>query len=78
MVFKELEIQGFKSFPDKVKISFDTGGTQLAGTGLAQHPAHCVRKVRLAGAVGAHHAGVTGVVRSFVIIISSLPALIKS
>ena len=27
MVFKELEIQGFKSFPDKVKISFDTGVT---------------------------------------------------
>ena len=23
MVFKELEIQGFKSFPDKVKIRFD-------------------------------------------------------
>ena len=23
MVFKELEIQGFKSFPDKVKITFD-------------------------------------------------------
>ena len=25
MVFKELEIQGFKSFPDKVKITFDEG-----------------------------------------------------
>ena len=23
MVFKELEIQGFKSFPDKVKIRFE-------------------------------------------------------
>ena len=27
MVFKELEIQGFKSFPDKVKITFDAGVT---------------------------------------------------
>ena len=27
MVFKELEIQGFKSFPDKVKIRFDEGVT---------------------------------------------------
>ena len=27
MVFKELEIQGFKSFPDKVKITFDEGVT---------------------------------------------------
>ena len=25
MVFKELEIQGFKSFPDKVKITFGEG-----------------------------------------------------
>ena len=31
MVFKELEIQGFKSFPDKVKISFDTGATGVVG-----------------------------------------------
>ena len=31
MVFKELEIQGFKSFPDKVKISFDTGVTGVVG-----------------------------------------------
>ena len=29
---------------------------QLAGAGLAQHPAHRVRKVRLAGAVGTYHA----------------------
>ena len=31
MVFKELEIQGFKSFPDKVKINFDTGVTGVVG-----------------------------------------------
>ena len=31
MVFKELEIQGFKSFPDKVKISFNTGVTGVVG-----------------------------------------------
>ena len=31
LVFKELEIQGFKSFPDKVKISFDTGVTGVVG-----------------------------------------------
>ena len=31
MVFKELEIQGFKSFPDKVKISFDAGVTGVVG-----------------------------------------------
>ena len=31
MVFKELEIQGFKSFPDKVKITFDTGVTGVVG-----------------------------------------------
>ena len=30
MVFKELEIQGFKSFPDKVKIRFDEGVTGVA------------------------------------------------
>ena len=30
MVFKELEIQGFKSFPDKVKITFDAGVTGVA------------------------------------------------
>ena len=28
MVFKELEIQGFKSFPDKVKITFGEGVTR--------------------------------------------------
>ena len=31
MVFKELEIQGFKSFPDKVKIRFDAGVTAVVG-----------------------------------------------
>ena len=31
MVFKELEIQGFKSFPDKVKITFDAGVTVVVG-----------------------------------------------
>ena len=31
MVFKELEIQGFKSFPDKVKIRFDEGVTAVVG-----------------------------------------------
>ncbi len=31
MVFKELEIQGFKSFPDKVKITFDDGVTGVVG-----------------------------------------------
>ena len=31
MVFKELEIQGFKSFPDKVKITFDQGVTGVVG-----------------------------------------------
>ena len=31
MVFKELEIQGFKSFPDKVKITFDAGVTSVVG-----------------------------------------------
>ena len=31
MVFKELEIQGFKSFPDKVKIRFDAGITGVVG-----------------------------------------------
>ena len=31
MVFKELEIQGFKSFPDKVKIRIDAGVTGLVG-----------------------------------------------
>ena len=31
MVFKELEIQGFKSFPDKLKITFDAGVTGVVG-----------------------------------------------
>ena len=31
MVIKELEIQGFKSFPDKVKITFDAGVTGVVG-----------------------------------------------
>ena len=31
MVFKELEIQGFKSFPDKVRITFDSGVTGIVG-----------------------------------------------
>ena len=31
MVFKKLEIQGFKSFPDKVKITFDAGVTGVVG-----------------------------------------------
>ena len=31
MVFKDLEIQGFKSFPDKVKITFDAGVTGVVG-----------------------------------------------
>ena len=31
MVFKELEIQGFKSFPDQVKITFDAGVTGVVG-----------------------------------------------
>ena len=33
------------------------GSTQLAGAGLAQHPPHRVRQVRLAGTVGPDHAG---------------------
>ena len=35
MVFKELEIQGFKSFPDKVKIRFDEGVTGVVGPNLS-------------------------------------------
>ena len=31
MVLKELEIQGFKSFPDRVKIRFDAGVTAVVG-----------------------------------------------
>ena len=31
MMLKQLEIQGFKSFPDKVKIRFDTGVTGIVG-----------------------------------------------
>ena len=31
MVLKQLEIQGFKSFPDKVKITFDEGVTGIVG-----------------------------------------------
>ena len=31
MVLKELEIQGFKSFPDKVKITFGRGVTGVVG-----------------------------------------------
>ena len=31
MVFKELEIQGFKSFPDKVKVRFDAAVTGVVG-----------------------------------------------
>ena len=31
MIFKEPEIQGFKSFPDKVKITFDEGVTGVVG-----------------------------------------------
>ena len=31
MFLKQLEIQGFKSFPDKVKISFDKGVTAIVG-----------------------------------------------
>ena len=31
MVFKELEIQGFKSFPDKIKITFGAGVTGIVG-----------------------------------------------
>ena len=31
MVLKELEVQGFKSFPDKVKITFDRGVTGVVG-----------------------------------------------
>ena len=31
MVFKELEIQGFKSFPDKVRIRFGEGVTGVVG-----------------------------------------------
>ena len=34
MVFKELEIQGFKSFPDKVKITFDA----LMGSTCGENP----------------------------------------
>ncbi len=33
------------------------GAAQLAGAGLAQHPAHRVRKVGFARAIGAYHAG---------------------
>ena len=36
MVFKELEIQGFKSFPDKVKIRFDAGVTGVVGQSVGQ------------------------------------------
>ena len=61
MVFKELEIQGFKSFPDKVKITFDAGvtgvvgpngsgsrtfRTQCAGCWARPAPASCVRRAR--------------------------------
>ena len=35
MVFKELEIQGFKSFPDKVKITFDAGVTGVIQSSAA-------------------------------------------
>ena len=38
MVFKELEIQGFKSFPDKVKISFDTGVTGVVESAASFFP----------------------------------------
>ena len=31
MMLKQLEIQGFKSFPDKVKIRFDAGVTGIVG-----------------------------------------------
>ena len=31
MILKQLEIQGFKSFPDKVKITFDKGVTAVVG-----------------------------------------------
>ena len=31
MVLKALEIQGFKSFPDKTKITFDRGITGVVG-----------------------------------------------
>ena len=31
MLLKELEIQGFKSFPDKVRITFDRGVTGVVG-----------------------------------------------
>ena len=61
MVFKELEIQGFKSFPDKVKIRFDAGVTgvvgpngsgksnlseQCAGCWARPAPASCARQAR--------------------------------
>ena len=31
MVLKALEIQGFKSFPDKIRINFDKGVTGVVG-----------------------------------------------
>ena len=59
MVFKELEIQGFKSFPDKVKITFDAGVTGVVGPNgsgksnlsdavrwARPAPASCVRRAR--------------------------------
>jgi len=59
MVFKELEIQGFKSFPDKVKIRFDAGVTGVvgpngsgksnlsdAGCWARPAPASCARQAR--------------------------------
>ena len=41
MVFKELEIQGFKSFPDKVKITFDEGVTGVVGPNGSGKSASC-------------------------------------
>ena len=34
MVLKELEIQGFKSFPDRIKIPIDRGITAVVGQPL--------------------------------------------
>ena len=63
MVFKELEIQGFKSFPDKVKISFDTGVTGVVGPNGSgkSNLSDAVRCQRSAQAAGRDKGKVNGI-----------------